>query len=94
MDAESLTRWEDYSEAKDVMFAHTDTKQSPWFVVNSDIKRHAHLNCINHLLSMIDYEDLTPEPIELPDRKNAREYVRPPMTEQTFVPNYHETVMD
>ena len=94
MDLESLTRWEDYSEAKDVMFAHTDTKQSPWFVVNSDIKRHAHLNCINHLLSMIDYEDLTPEPIELPDRKNARGYVRPPMTEQTFVPNYHETVMD
>ena len=94
MDLESLTRWEDYSEAKDVMFAHTDTKQSPWFVVNSDIKRHAHLNCINHLLSVIDYEDLTPEPIELPDRKSARGYVRPPMTEQTFVPNHHETVMD
>ena len=94
MDLESLTRWEDYSEAKDVMFAHTDTKQSPWFVVNSDIKRHAHLNCINHLLSMIEYEDLTPEPIELPERKTARGYVRPPMTEQTFVPNHHETVMD
>ena len=94
MDLESLTRWEDYSEAKDVMFAHTDTKQSPWFVVNSDIKRHAHLNCISHLLSIIEYEDLTPEPIELPDRKNARGYVRPPMAEQTFVPNHHETVMD
>ena len=94
MDLESLTRWEDYSEAKDVMFAHTDTKQSPWFVVNSDIKRHAHLNCINHLLSMIDYEDLTPEPIELPDRKHARGYVRPPMTEQTFVPDYHKTLID
>lgn len=93
MDLESLTRWEDYSEAKDVMFAHTDTKQSPWFVVNSDIKRHAHLNCISHLLSVIDYEDLTPEPIELPDRKSARGYVRPPMTEQTFVPNHHEDMM-
>jgi len=94
MDLESLTRWEDYSEAKDVMFSHTDTKQSPWFVVNSDIKRHAHLNCINHLLSMIQYEDLTPEPIELPERKNARGYVRSPMTEQTFVPDHHNTLME
>lgn len=90
MDLESLTRWEDYSESKDIMFAHTDTKQSPWFVVNSEIKRHAHLNCINHFLSMIPYEDLTPPPIELPERKMARGYVRPPMSEQTFVPNYHE----
>ena len=93
MDLESLTRWEDYSEAKDIMFAHTDTKQSPWFVVNSEIKRHAHLNCIKHLLSMIEYEDLTPAPIELPERKIARGYVRPPMSEQTFVPDHHESVM-
>ncbi len=93
MDLESLTRWEDYSEAKDIMFAHTDTKQCPWHVVNSDIKRHAHLNCINHFLSMIPHEDLTPPPIELPKRTKARGYVRPPMSEQTFVPNHHETVM-
>ena len=93
MDLESLTRWEDYSEAKDIMFAHTDTKQSPWFVVNSEIKRHAHLNCIKHFLSMIEYEDLTPDPIELPKRETARGYVRPPMSEQTFVPSHHETLM-
>ncbi len=94
MDLESLTRWEDYSEAKDKMFAHTDTKQAPWYVVNSEIKRHAHLNCISHFLSMIPHEDLTPPPIKLPERKRARGYVRPPMNEQTFVPNHHESVMD
>ena len=93
MDLESLTRWEDYSEAKDVMFAHTDTKQSPWYVVKSDVKRHAHLNCISHFLSMIEYEDLTPPPIELPERKGARGYVRPPMSEQTFVPDHHSSVI-
>ena len=94
MDLESLTRWEDYSEAKDKMFAHTDTKQAPWYVVNSEIKRHAHLNCISHFLSMIPHEDLTPPPIKLPNRKQARGYVRPPMNEQTFVPNHHESLMD
>jgi len=94
MDLESLTRWEDYSEAKDIMFAHTDTKQCPWHVVNSEVKRHAHLNCIHHLLSMITYDDLTPEPIELPERKQARGYVRPPMSEQTVVPNVHLTMTD
>ena len=92
MDLESLTRWEEYSEAKDVMFAHTDTKQSPWYVVNSDVKRHAHLNTIQHFLSMIPYEDLTPEKIVLPKRKKSRGYVRPPMSEQRFVPDFHLTV--
>ena len=94
MDLESLTRWEDYSEAKDIMFAHTDTKQAPWYVVNSEIKRHAHLNCISHFLSMIPHEDLTPPMVKLPKRKKARGYVRPPMSEQTFVPDYHEKLMD
>ena len=93
MDLESLTRWEDYSEAKDIMFAHTDTKQSPWYVVNSEIKRHAHLNCISHFLSLIEYDDLTPDPIKLPKREKARGYVRPPMSEQTFVPSHHEGLM-
>ena len=94
MDLESLTRWEDYSEAKDIMFAHTDTKQAPWYVVNSEIKRHARLNCITHFLSMVPHEDLTPVAIEIPNRKKAKGYVRPPMEEQTFVPNSHEALMD
>ena len=86
MDVESRKKWIEYSKAKDEMFAHTDTKQSPWYVVNSDDKRRAHLNCITHLLSKIPYQDLTPEPIELPPRQDDIAYIRPPMEYQTFVP--------
>ena len=89
MDVESRNRWIEYSKAKDQMFAHTDIKQAPWYVVNADVKKHARLNCIKHLLSMIDYEDLTPGPIELPSREKAGGYVRPPMSDQTFVPEHH-----
>ena len=86
MDLESRRRWAAYSKAKDEMFAHTDIKQAPWYVVESDVKKHARLNCISHLLSMIAYEDLTPEPIELPQRTDAGAYVRPPYSDQTLVP--------
>jgi polyphosphate kinase len=89
MDLESRSRWLEYSKAKDDMFAHTDIKQAPWYVVNSDIKMHARLNCIAHLLSQIPYEDLTPEPIELPHRTGDTGYVRPPMSDQTFVPELY-----
>ncbi|MCU7919591.1 MAG: polyphosphate kinase 2 [Candidatus Thiodiazotropha sp. (ex Epidulcina cf. delphinae)] len=89
MDLESRSRWVEYSKAKDEMFAHTDIKQAPWYVVHSDIKKHARLNCIAHLLSMIPYEDLTPEPIELPHRKDSTGYVRPPISDQTFVPDIY-----
>ncbi|MCU7942589.1 MAG: polyphosphate kinase 2 [Candidatus Thiodiazotropha sp. (ex Cardiolucina cf. quadrata)] len=89
MDLESRSRWLEYSKAKDEMFAHTDIKQAPWYVVNSDIKKHARLNCIAHLLSMIPYRDLTPEPIELPHRAPDVGYVRPPITDQTFVPEIY-----
>ena len=89
MDLESRTRWLEYSKAKDQMFAHTDIKQAPWYVVNADDKRHARLNCIRHFLSMIPYEDLTPEPIELPERREGVGYVRPPMSDQTFVPQFY-----
>src|SRR4029077_7955929 len=84
MDLESRARWVEYSRAKDEMFAHTDLKQIPWHVVNADDKKCARLNVIRHLLSMIPYQDLTPEPIKLPtlDRKKC---VRPPMDDQTFV---------
>ena len=87
MDIESRNRWQEYSRAKDAMFAHTDTKVSPWYVVDADVKRHARLNCITHLLSQIPYEDLTPGRVELGPRPEPTSgYVRPPMTEQTFVP--------
>ena len=86
MDLESRSKWGEYSKAKDDMFFHTDTKQCPWYVVDADDKKRARLNCINHLLSLIPYEDLTPDPIELPPRQDDTGYVRPPMTSQTFVP--------
>ena len=71
------------------MFAHTDIKQAPWYAVDADDKRRARLNCIRHLLSQIPYEDLTPEPIELPPRGLSGAYVRPPLTDQTFVPDQY-----
>ncbi len=86
MDLESRRRWVDYSRAKDEMFAYTDIKQAPWYVVEADVKKRARLNCIAHLLSLIPYKDLTPEPFELPPRQEARGYVRPPKGEQSFVP--------
>jgi polyphosphate kinase len=86
MDLKSREKWLEYSKAKDDMFAYTDTKESPWWVVDGDVKRHARLNCISHLLTMIPYEDLTPAPIELPPRRDHGRYVRPPITDQTFVP--------
>ena len=89
MDLDSRARWVEYSKAKDEMFAHTDIKQAPWYVVNADNKKRARLNCICHLLSMIHYEDLTPEPIELPPRKRDKGYVRPPITDQNFVPEVY-----
>ncbi len=89
MDVESRNRWVEYSKAKDAMFAHTDTKQAPWNVVNSDVKKHARLNCIKHLLDSIPYQDLTPEPIVLAPRKNDSSYVRPPISDQSFVPEYY-----
>lgn len=85
MDMESRARWMEYSKAKDEMFAYTDIKQAPWYVVEADDKKRARLNCITHLLSMIPYEDLTPESIELPPRQDETGYVRPPITDQTFV---------
>lgn len=86
MDLESRSRWIEYSRAKDEMFKYTDIKQAPWYVVNSDVKKRARLNCITHFLSLIPYEDLTPEQIELPPRQDDVGYVRPPMSDQTFVP--------
>ena len=90
MDLESRDRWQAYSKAKDAMFAYTDTKQCPWYVVNADIKKHARLNTMEHLLSMFDYEDLTPKKFDLPKRTGiSGEYVRSPMDEQTFIPQIY-----
>ena len=89
MDLESRAKWVEYSKAKDDMFAYTDIKQAPWYVVDADVKKRARLNCITHLLSVIDYKDLTPEPIELPPRQENTSYIRPPVSDQTFVPDVY-----
>jgi polyphosphate kinase 2 len=86
MDIESRDKWVEYSMAKDKMFSYTDTKQSPWYVVHADDKKRARLNCINHLPSLIPYEDLTQKSLKLPPLKHDVAYVRPPVAEQTFVP--------
>jgi len=89
MDLESRARWVEYSKAKDEMFAATDTKHSPWHVVNADDKQCARLNCIHHLLSQIPYKDLTPKAIKLPPRRDEGAYKRPPFKDQTFVPQLY-----
>jgi polyphosphate kinase 2 len=88
MDLESRSRWVAYSQAKDEMFAYTDTKHSPWWVVNSDNKKAARLNCISHFLSQIDYQDIEHEEIILPDI-DKKDYVRVPINEQSFVPEQY-----
>jgi polyphosphate kinase 2 len=85
IDLESRARWVEYSRAKDEMFRRTDIPEAPWWVVEADDKRRARLNCIHHLLSTIDYRDLTPPPPKLPPREEG-DYVRPPMDSQRFVP--------
>ena len=89
MDLEGRARWVEFSKAKDTLFAHTDIKQAPWYVVNADSKKVARLNCISHLLSMISYEDVPWEEVELPERQERVGYVRPPMSDQTFVPEVY-----
>jgi polyphosphate kinase 2 len=88
MDTESITRWEDYSRAKDTMFIHTDTPRSPWYVVDSDDKRRARINMIAHLLSTLSYHDVTKPPVSLPPRPGPTGYQRPPRDLQTYVTDH------
>ncbi len=89
IDLESRNRWVEYSQAKDAMLAHTNIPEAPWFTVEADDKRRARLNCIHHILSKIPYEDLIPEAVELPPRKEGGEYQRPPRNEQFYVPSVY-----
>ena len=89
MDLQARTKWVEFSKAKDEMFVHTDIKQAPWHVVNGDDKKRARLNVIAHLLSIIDYKDLSPAPIELPPRQKDQGYMRPPISDQKFIPELY-----
>lgn len=86
LDIQSREKWVEFSKAKDEMFKHTDTTQSPWYTVEADDKRRSRLNCIAHILSMVPYEDATPLPLTLPPRPPSDEtYVRPPKSDQNIV---------
>lgn len=87
MDLAGRERWSEYSKAKDAMFMYTDIEVAPWYVVNADVKRHARLNCITHLLSLIDYGDLTPDAIELEPRPENTYEDRPPIEAQRWIPS-------
>ncbi len=91
-DLESITRWEDYSRAKDAMFEATDTEQAPWWTIDSDDKKAARLNAINHLLSMVPYEHTEPEKVTIPKRPDAENYERPDVDDQRFVPDHAATL--
>ncbi|MFF4242506.1 polyphosphate kinase 2 [Actinomadura geliboluensis] len=92
IDVESISRWEEYSRAKDEMFVHTDIPEAPWFVVESDDKRRARINMISHLLSSIPYREVERPPLQLPERPPSKGYERPPRDEQTYVPDHAATL--
>ena len=85
MDMESRARWNEYSKARDAMFAYTDIDEAPWYVVQANVKKHARLNCIAHLLTMIPYHDLTPDPVDFPPREEV-DYERPSTDQYNYVP--------
>lgn len=93
MDTESISRWEDYSRAKDQMLVHTDIPEAPWWVVESDNKRRSRLDMIHHLVSSIDYRPVEREPVRLPDRPAPTGYVRPPRDSQRYVPDHASTLL-
>ena len=93
MDTESITRWEDYSRAKDQMLVHTDIPEAPWWVIESDNKRRSRLDMIHHLVSSIDYEDVQRKLITLPGRPPPTGYVRPPRDSQRYVPDHASTLL-
>lgn len=89
IDLKSREKWLEYSKAKDDMFASTDIPECPWYVVEADDKKRARLNCISHLLSMVPYKDLTPEPFKLPPRQKIPHSNRPPIETQNFIPSLY-----
>ena len=92
MDLESITRWEDYSRAKDETFVHTDIPEAPWHVVEADDKRRARINMIAHLLSSVPYVDVRQAPLSLPQRPPSSGYQRTPREMQTYVPDHVATL--
>jgi polyphosphate kinase len=93
MDLQSISRWEDYSRAKDEMFVHTDIPEAPWHVLESDDKRSARINMISHLVASIPYTEVKPPPVKIPARPPSRGYVRTPRNMQAYVPDHAAELM-
>jgi polyphosphate kinase 2 len=93
MDLQSITRWEDYSRAKDAMFVHTDIPEAPWWTVESEDKKRSRLNAINHLLQSVPYERREPPPVTIPERPKAKSYERPPRDQFRYVEDYASTLL-
>ncbi len=93
MDLESITRWEDYSRAKDEMFVHTDIPEAPWHVVESEDKRRARINMIAHLLSTVPYHQVRQPALKLPPRPPSQGYVRAPRDMQAYVTDHAATLL-
>ncbi|MBW4016676.1 polyphosphate kinase 2 [Moraxella osloensis] len=89
MDLESRRRWEDYTKAKEVMFERTHIPEARWWVVEGDDKKKARLNCINHLLSQIPYQEIQRDNVVLPEREHHDNYQREPIGEDMYVPNVY-----
>ena len=94
MDLESISRWEDYSRAKDAMFVHTDIPEAPWYTVESEDKKRSRINVISHLLSTVPWEQLDPPELEIPERPEEIDYVRPPREEFRYVPDVASKLLD
>lgn len=89
MDLESRRRWEDYTKAKEVMFERTHIPEARWWIVEGDDKKKARLNCINHLLSQIPYQEIQRDEVVLPEREHHDNYQREPIAEDMYVPNVY-----
>ncbi len=94
MDLESISRWEDYSRAKDAMFARTDLPDTPWYDVESDDKRRSRINMIAHLLSTVPYHEVPRPALNLPPRPAPSGYQRPPRENTNRVPDHAATLLD
>ena len=94
MDLEARQRWTDYSRAKDAMFLHTDTPESPWYVVDAEDKRAARINCIAHLLGRVPYVPVDETRLKLPKRLDEDGYHRPPRDLYTYVPDHARTLVE
>ncbi len=94
MDVQSITRWEDYSRAKDEMFIHTDIAEAPWYTVESEDKKRSRINVISHILSEVPYQNIAPEPVTIPDRPKSISYQRPPREEFRYVPDHAASLVE